>query len=67
MDKKAQLDLEVFLSPMFILLAGGSIIALVLGFVFGKQMGFESFSIWQLGITLIVCILASYFFAARDL
>ena len=63
MNKKAFLDMEVVNSPMFLLLAFGSLIAVLGGYAMSKKMGLETFGILQLVVTLVGCIAASYFFA----
>jgi len=65
-DKKGFIDPEILFTPAFIILFGLGAIATVLGYFMGKQMGFASFPLWQLGIILLVIFGAAYFFAAKD-
>lgn len=57
---------EALDEPAFWILAGGGIAAEVLGYIFGKQMGFEPFPLWQLLIVMVGTIIAAAFFATKD-
>lgn len=60
------LDSEILLSPMFVLLSVGSIGAVCFGYFLSRSWGVAAFPLWQLAIILVVCVGASYFFAARE-
>ena len=66
MNKKAFLDPDVIMSPGFILLGGGAILATVMGYAWGKS--FDSgltWPLWQLLVIILAELVAAYFFAAR--
>ncbi len=67
MNKKAQefFDAEVLTNPYFLLLAGGSILATILGIAISKRSGIIAMPIWQIPIVLVVEVIASYIFASR--
>lgn len=66
MNKKAFVDPEVFAHPMFWALALGAIIATLIGYK--MSLGWESggWSIWQIGIIILVEIAAAYYFVANS-
>ena len=53
-------------SPAFWLLAGGGLIAEILGYIMSKRMELEMLPLWQLGLIMIVTVLAAAFFATKD-
>ena len=57
---------EVFESPSFWILAGMGISMEVLGYIVGKNMGLDSFPLWQFIILIIGTIVASAVFALKD-
>lgn len=57
---------ELIENPGFWLLAGGGLIAEVLGYILSKRMGFEAFPLWQLIIVMIGTVVAAAFFATRS-
>jgi len=65
MNKKAFIDMEVITSAGFVILAALAISATVLGYIWGKKMGYDTFPAWQLILIIGVELVASYFFAAR--
>ena len=66
MNKRAQMDLSDLLeNPAFIILAGGGVAMEVIGWIISKRMFEFSFPLWQLGIMILVTIIASAIFANR--
>jgi uncharacterized membrane protein YfcA len=62
-SKKAQIDFEETLeSPGFWILAGGGIVCTVIGWIVSRKIG-ASLPLWQLGIILIIIIIASALFS----
>lgn len=57
---------ELIENTGFWLLAGGGLIAEVLGYILSKRMGFEAFPLWQLIIVMIGTVVAAAFFATRS-
>ena len=65
MNKKGQIG-EIFDNPAFWLLGGGAVIATVIGYIVSKKAGWEALPLWQMGIIIIVELIAAAFFATRD-
>lgn len=65
MNKKGFVDQDVLLSPGFMALAIGSTLAVVLGWKMSLNMDSGGFPLWQIGIIIVGCLVASYVFAAR--
>ena len=57
---------EALYSPGFYLLAGGGIIALLMGWKLSQSWGTATFPLWQLVVIMVVIIIASAFFATRE-
>jgi len=65
MNKKAQLD-EIVDNPAFWLLGGGAVIATIFGYIISKRAGWEVLPLWQMGVIIIVELIAAAFFALRE-
>lgn len=64
LNKRAQaIDTEIIGSPMFVLLALGSMAATVMGYFASLKMGIQAMPLWNLVLVLGVELVASYFFA----
>ncbi len=64
-NKRGFLDTEILTSAGFVILGGGAVLATLIGFVWGKRMGWQSLPIWQLLIILLVELGVTYFFIER--
>ena len=65
-NKKGQMDIEVFEEPGFWILGGGAVIATILGYIWSRKMDWIPLPFWQLIIIIIVEIIAAAFFASRE-
>lgn len=65
-DKRGFFDTDVLTSPLFLILAGGSVLTILLGWKISSKAIGVAFPWWQLIIICIVAVGASYFFAARE-
>lgn len=64
LNKRAQaIDTEIIGSPMFVLLALGSMAATVIGYFASLKMNMQAMPLWNLVLVLAVELVASYFFA----
>ena len=57
---------EALESPGFWILGGGGTAAVILGWMMSKRMTEYAFPLWQLGIIIVVILIASAFFALKD-
>ena len=57
---------ELLENPGFLILAGSSVGAITLGYIFAKKMGLEAMSWWQLIVLIVGAIAASAYFATKD-
>jgi len=57
---------EILESPAFWILAGLGLGAELLGYIVGKNMGFDSFPLWQLLIVMAGTLVAAAFFALKE-
>jgi hypothetical protein len=65
MNKKAQIDPDILMSPGFVILAALAVGATVAGYFMGRKWGVPSFPIWQLIVIIVGELIAAYIFAAR--
>jgi hypothetical protein len=67
MDKKGQLlDMSIITSAGFVILFVLAASATLLGYVFGKKMGFGTFPLWQIIVTIVVEFIAAYVIVMRN-
>ena len=59
------IDPEVLMSPGFLILAGGSISAMLIGWKMSSSGDMIQLPLWGLGLGILVMVGASYVFAAR--
>ncbi len=60
------IDQEVILSPGFLILASGSITAMLIGWKMSGSGDMVQLPLWGLGLGILVMVIASYIFAARQ-
>ena len=65
-NKRGQLDLEILEEPGFWLLGGGAVFATILGYIMSRKMEWIPIPLWQMGILIIVELVAAAFFASRS-
>lgn len=58
--------LEALEEPGFWILAGGGIVAEVIGYIVSKRAGLAAFTWWQFLLVVIVTIIAAAYFATKD-
>jgi len=63
--KRAQLDLEILEEPGFWILGGGAVAATVIGYIASRKMGWVPIPLWQMGVLIIVEVIAAAVFASR--
>jgi len=57
---------EVTESPAFWILGGGGSIAVAMGWLMSKRAGWETLPLWQVGVMVLVVIIASAYFATKE-
>lgn len=57
---------EVLESPGFWILGGGGVAAIVLGYTWGRNQGWEVMPFWQLIVMIIGTLLAAAYFATKE-
>ncbi|KKN56532.1 hypothetical protein LCGC14_0571100 [marine sediment metagenome] len=60
------IDPEVIMSPGFIILAGGSVSAMLIGWKMSGGGDIVQLPLLGLGLGIVVMVIASYIFAARQ-
>ena len=66
MNKKAQIvDMEVLMTPGFIILTVMAWAATIIGWKMSLGMDGGGWPLWQIGLILIIELIASYVFASR--
>ena len=60
------IDQEVIMSPGFLILAGGSVTAMLIGWKMSGGGDMVQLPLWGLGLGILIMIIASYIFAARS-
>ena len=61
-----EIDYEILYSPVFIILALGSLSATAIGYAWGKSQGFETYPLWQVLLVMAFEVGACYYFAGKD-
>ena len=64
--KKGQMDMEVLMSPGFVILFLMAAGATIIGWIAGKRMGFGGLPFWQIAITIVVEAVAAYIIVLRS-
>lgn len=57
---------EAVEEPGFWILAGGGILAEVVGYIVSKRAGLAAFTWWQFLLVVLVTIVAAAYFATKD-
>lgn len=65
MNQKAQFESEILLSPAFAILLLLAWSATILGYIMAKKWGLAAMPLWQMGVIMIVEVVAAYFFAMK--
>ena len=59
------IDQEVIMSPGFLILAGGSVSSMLIGWKMSSSGNMVQLPLWGLGLGIIAMVITSYIFAAR--
>lgn len=67
MDKKGFVDMDVVMSPAFVMLALFALTATTIGYIASSKMDLPAFPVWQLIVIMIGEVIAAYVFALRSM